>query len=44
MRPMNGWHRVLRPFMCEGGMIFEPRVNYSAQDIERFRTEWLNDL
>ena len=44
MSPSHGWHRLLRPFECPGGIIYQPRAQYSASDIERFTTSALNSL
>lgn len=44
MRPSRGWHRVLRSFQCEGGIVFEPRVKYSAEQLRRYETAWLSGL
>jgi hypothetical protein len=44
LRPSRGWHRVLRSFLCKGDIIFEPRAQYSAENIERFKIGGLNGI
>lgn len=44
MRPTSGWHRVLRSFQCVGAIVFEPRVKYSAKELRRYETAWLDGL
>jgi hypothetical protein len=39
MRPSTGWHRILRPFLCQGMFIFNPRVKYSPEEIKRFEDQ-----
>ena len=44
LRPDRGWHRVLRTFLCKGGIVFEPRAQYSTEDIERFKMDCLSGI